>query len=612
MNIINTPNTSNISININSKCILDTTSYIYLNNIKKYNQIMSEIVNLKTDDEFINIKVAFHMIMPKNSIDKQEINTRIQQVLVSLNEDFNSYNINPNIYNNFKYKSVVNTIFHNDTNKQNIYLSPEYYNMLPNNPSNISFDIGNIYYYPITNKLDLSQQKNMDVDMMRNLIKQYIITSQANNIYPDKLLNIWVVDIDSIFTSFSSFPWEVYDDIHGVIIHKRLLFPEKYNETNYNKFKSITHAIGHYLGLLHNYDQKINNNNRSINIHEDVTSDQIINNINDFPIQDSPITDPADRTNTKLYNNRLYNPLFMNFMDNTYDKYSVIFTKTQLEKMKFMIKKFRSNINSHTNGVILPEAKYDPYKDNDIYNRPIQNEINTYINRQVPITSHDYNRITSHDYNRIPQYQQPIIPITPINLDNGFFPNNEIEQQRYDNKNPNIVNNTPMQYYNTQQNNDILDPNILQELVNILDNRNNNNQLNNNQLNDNNFNSLNQSTNNFNTLSSNYNPSLNNFNLTPNIFNQELNMNKQNNNTRMNNLFNNDNKNYDNILPSKLVRKVPSTIASNLPDQIKRNRNVSIPLSKPSLQNINPIINNDKKQIDKFLEKNEKLIDIND
>lgn len=491
------------------KCVMNIESYSYLNNVKKHNEIIKN-ANITDNDELINIRIAFHMILPRNStsgIDKTEINARAQDIVVSLNEDFNSYNANLNIMNNFRYKSIVNTVFMSDINKQKIYLSSEYLQMLPGSPSNITFEVGNIYYYPVENTLNTSQHRIDDVDMMKNIIKQFIISSQANNIMPESVLNMWIVDVDNdTVSSFASFPWEPVDGVHGVVIHKRVFFPEQYNDTDYNRFKTVTHAIGHYLGLIHLYDNKTSTDNyRSSNIHEDSGNSVTIMESNDAPQQDTVTLNPLD-ANMKLFINKMYNPLFMNFMDCTYDKYVAIFTKNQFDRMRYMIKMFRPKLNSFTNQVHLPEPKYDPVRDAPRIIRPTQQSNQPFVSfsQQVPnaqlytqntpqsvpnpqqfMQNQQQSTLNSNQSSNIDRQLSQLMQQSPLIPDNGFFPTDEEEQMRHGN-NPNITqpnfnqgfnmafNPGINQGFNPNINNgfsDQIQSNTLIELINALDNK---------------------------------------------------------------------------------------------------------------------------------------------
>lgn len=368
--------TSNQSVDVASspckKCAYHSNSYAYMNQIAKHADIVTTAKNTGTTVDMtsqVNIKIALHFIAPKGSFDKNKVSHRAFDIVASVNEDFNSYTPNLNILNNFKYKSIINQVFTNNMDKQKTYLSEKYQNILPTAPANISFELGQIYYYPVKNQLSLSSYDDVvDVELAYNAVKQFIINSQAHDIQPESVLNIWVVDkINTSVLSFSSFPWDSPDGVHGIIINRRAFFPEEYNETTYDRYKTVTHAIGHYLGLIHVFTQGSTiSNQKSMNMHADTNSlsNIIIHTYSDVPSQEAPTVNPLDKVaNNRLHADPNYNPLFMNFMDYTNDKYVAVFTKNQLEKIRYMIATYRPKINSLTNTVILPKPKYNPDTD---------------------------------------------------------------------------------------------------------------------------------------------------------------------------------------------------------------------------------------------------------
>ncbi len=271
--------------------------------------------------------------------------------------------------NNLKYKNIVNSVFQGKKSKINYYLSNEYLNNIPTKPSNITFEFGEIYYYPIKNQLDLTQfNTSNDKNIEYQLIKQYIHQNRADAIAPENLLNIWIVDVNGTDKlGFSNFPWEIIDNYHGIIINKKCFFPEDYAETSFNLYKTFTHHVGHYLGLVHNCDDDFEINFRT-NSKFDCTKD------------------PTEKNN-KIQTEETFNPMFMNQMSTTIDKYVAIFNKKQIQKMKYMVSIYRPNINTNIvqDKYKLPVPKYNPDTDTLIdmnNNIPVQKIITS---QNVPL-----------------------------------------------------------------------------------------------------------------------------------------------------------------------------------------------------------------------------------
>lgn len=378
------------------KCVHHIYSHHYAANMRQHDEIMAQAapdLPLIDMNSTINIKIAFHFLAPLGSYSKDKVLARTHDVISTINDDFNNYSTNPNTMNNFRYKSIINQVFISNMAKQNIYLGQEYLKYLPTSPSNIVFELGEIYYYPVKSRLNLSQYDDVrEVEIEHQVIKNYINRYGAGAIKPINLLNIWIIDmVETSILGFANFPWESMDTYHGVIINRRSFFPEEYGETNFSLYRTFTHEIGHYLGLMHvpnqNSDMIVH---AAVNINVDCDNDN--NNIlskravgapdtgpidtNDMSITPelNAIYDPLDKViNKKLHFDSSYNPLFMNFMDCTFDKYVTFFTLNQIQKMRYMLAKYRPYISSLVNTVKIPIPKYNPDTDTMAENVTLHN-----------------------------------------------------------------------------------------------------------------------------------------------------------------------------------------------------------------------------------------------
>lgn len=358
--------------NMFRKCVHHIHSYSYAGNIREFENILTNASVNSTDvnmTETINIKIAFHFMAPRGTYNKNRVSSRVHDIVASMNDDFNNYTSNPNTMNNFKYKSIVNQVFFSNSSKQRAYLAAGYLTVIPKEPSNITFEIGDIYYYPIRTKLNLSKYDDItEVELEQEAIKSYIHSNRADAIEPEKILNIWVIDMsDTAIMGFSSFPWEKINSYHGIVINRRCFFPEDYGETNYNLFKTFTHQAGHYFGLLHT-DHTDNRHGLGAytahNLHFDATDPDAGDYIDDTPTELTAVIDPTDLTHNKeLHTNPEYNPLFMNFMDGTIDKFVCMFTVKQIKNMRYFLNKYRPSINSASNNATLPSPLYNPDTD---------------------------------------------------------------------------------------------------------------------------------------------------------------------------------------------------------------------------------------------------------
>lgn len=357
------------------KCGHHASSYNYSNNVAMHNQIVNEIVASGVDVDMttpLNTVIAFHFLAPTGTFDVTNVYSRALEIVSLINDDFNNYSSNPRTMNNSRYINVVSQVFVGDVEKQETYLSEDYLDVIPATPSNITFELGEIYYYPVTSLLNLSAYDDInEIELEYQAIRQFITRYQAYAIRPDNFLNIWVVDmVNTDILGFSNFPWEVTDLHSGIIINRTVFFPEELTGNGlffpYDRFKTFTHEIGHYFGLLHIFNNDGDNGQyAAVNINEDVnvgfdgggqfTGDYIA----DTPIQLQPTYDPTDIiTSRELLTNPAYNPLFMNFMDYTYDKYITNFTYNQIQKMRYMIFTYRPGLVDET--AVLPVPRYNP------------------------------------------------------------------------------------------------------------------------------------------------------------------------------------------------------------------------------------------------------------
>lgn len=365
------------------KCAFHINSYPYVTQRQAYEDIVQsnqEAIMHADLHEPIHILIALHFMAPLGSFNKQHVFERAQDMIQSLNDDFNNYTTNPNMMHNFKYKNIVNRVFLNNMPKQNIYLSTDYVSRLPVQASNITFELGEIYYYAIRHPLNLSAYDvHDDVELEQQMIRKYITQHRAEAIQPKFVLNLWVIDTqDKNVMGIASFPWEAIDMYHGVVINRRIMFPEEHDERLYGQYKTLTHQIGHYLGLLHvtnqnSFDEQPQMGN--INESEETAA----------PVLSKPqiMTDPTDtQTNQDLHFTEDYNPLFMNFMDFTGDRYVTMFTKHQIQIMRYMLQHFLPSLNHLKNKIRLNPPRYNPDTDTivgGVASTPVS----------TPIKSHD-------------------------------------------------------------------------------------------------------------------------------------------------------------------------------------------------------------------------------
>lgn len=427
---------NNDCINHNLKfrnCAHHNNSHNYTTHVRYYNDITERnrlaISNIEMRRTLL-VKIIFHIMGPSGTLNSERIKIRADEIISSINNDFNNYSANQHTLNNVRHRNIINQVFSSNVVKKNIYLSDDYLRLLPTEPAGIIFELGQIYYYPVRNRLNLTEFDDVkSIELQHQEIKRYIGENEAVSLYPEHYLNIWIIDtIGTCILGFSSFPWEMIDAYNGIVMNRRAFFPEDYGEGNYNLFKIFTHEIGHYLGLLHIFN---NNNNTLLSTNINALSGNPINIAKNNGI----VYDPLDRlNNTTLFHDNQYNPMFTNFMGYTFDKYLSTFTLPQIQRMRFMLFNYRPSLISQ-NKPCLPIPMYNPLT------RTFNQSNTTLSNRIAPSVpsreSTNDPRLAAHGLTQasinpaIPRANAPITH-TPNVFDNRYYGPHPIISKNYE------------------------------------------------------------------------------------------------------------------------------------------------------------------------------------
>jgi len=345
----------------------------------------------------INVPILIHFLGTYGIYDSDNVKKKCFEMIDSLNMDFDGSN------SLVKYKSIINRVFFDNSEKRDLYLSKNFINaIIPFRQSGIFFELKEIYFYPRSDKFTapINHQfiKHHNYDIQKELIKQYIDHVGAYAWMPERFLNIWIFDSDNIeaLSFFSNFPWDIQqtnqtntieqdigtlNPFQGIYLHKYILFPEEYGDNKYwNSYKCLTHAIGHYFGLSHidsesNCKKEININYSKIdNTSNDNTIDDYYDQL--FNIQKDPS----------------YNPEFTNFMNCwSKDMNTCSFNPDQLLEMNFIISHYfplmiDNNFNKNNKNVIIPQRYWDPnIPINELIRRKIKDENNLHKkSRSIP------------------------------------------------------------------------------------------------------------------------------------------------------------------------------------------------------------------------------------
>lgn len=326
-------------------------------------------IDLGTTLITIDIPMTFHLI--DHDINQSESYWKdhiINKIIVQLNTD---YNRNQTKYRD-EYLAEVNKLFASaDISKRNHYLN--LINVFPNNI--------NVEWKFHLKKIIIKPTKNITVNSKDNEHIFSLLTLED----PEFNLNI-VIASGSNILGVSVFPFSdrnptnnttidpKYKHRNAVIINTSVF---KGNTPPFNKFRTFTHEIGHWCGLLHPFDNqtlsspeiikyglnKLNFDKTPVKSGE-INQDYIGDLVADTAIQYSPTHGTvydSFKTQRKILGGQIVTtmvrntpyafifeknnqtPNFYNFMDYTDDAQMCMFTHIQMIRMIYMMARFRPN-----------------------------------------------------------------------------------------------------------------------------------------------------------------------------------------------------------------------------------------------------------------------------
>lgn len=138
----------------------------------------------------------------------------------------------------------------------------------------------------------------------------------------DEYLNIWVANTGSLISGFGTYPNQTLPEKTGVVIH-----PKYFGINGHSKYglgRTLTHEIGHYLGLKHLWADDFDCG----------TDDEV----EDTPVQKSAHTDCPNYPQSGCAESEM----FMNFMDYVDDDCMMMFTQGQVDRMLAVINIYKS------------------------------------------------------------------------------------------------------------------------------------------------------------------------------------------------------------------------------------------------------------------------------
>lgn len=251
----------------------------------KFEQVLKEKSMIDIDKK-ISLHVVFHLLLddPKIITDQD-----LQDQIKILNEAFNT-------------KKTLHPKLARYLGKSNI----------ADKTANIEFDLmkenGGIYRKELRDtKLDDASIKNSEL-------------GGVSSITPEKLVNIWIVDLEENHAGYAQWPGGA-SETDGIVINAMYIASKKLKSRKYGEGKTLVHLMGSYLGLIEIWGK-----------YDNICDDDYVA---DTPVHNAPTYTAEDSYYITLCTDEL--ALTNNYMDNTDDEFVNHFTEGQIIRMRFMI-----------------------------------------------------------------------------------------------------------------------------------------------------------------------------------------------------------------------------------------------------------------------------------
>lgn len=208
--------------------------------------------------------------------------------------------------------------------------------------SNVEFYLVSIKYKP------LAPQTSSNISVLDRSIK-----GSSPPVDPEKYLNIWVADISGGLLGYAQFPWEESPSTDGVVI-ARGAFGRNPTYEEFNLNKTMTHEVGHWLGLYHTFQETFAYDGGNIDYRDGTSAEELQERRGDCVVDTPPQADPTSGNPLTTPNTwpssrpsdegRSYRHMYMNFMDYSDDAALFMFTKDQVDKFRQMIYIYRPGV----------------------------------------------------------------------------------------------------------------------------------------------------------------------------------------------------------------------------------------------------------------------------
>lgn len=198
---------------------------------------------------------------------------------------------------------------------------------------------------------DLGVISSTNLNTLNTLIK---INGSPIGAGDENKLHVWVVDFNTNILGYAQFPWDLasHPTTDGVVIDKNT-FKQGELYTNYNLGKTLTHEVGHWLGIYHTFQQSFFNQQGIIDTDNSGTiesgensGDLVVNTPGQLvPTYGNPYTNNKTWPTSTINGQKSYH-MFMNFMDYTNDLNTFMFTSEQCTKMRIFVDTYRASFHT--------------------------------------------------------------------------------------------------------------------------------------------------------------------------------------------------------------------------------------------------------------------------
>lgn len=174
-------------------------------------------------------------------------------------------------------------------------------------------------------------------------------------------LNIWVCNLGNLILGYATLPEDLVSNlsIDGVVINYDAFGTIGTAAAPYNKGRTTTHEIGHWLGLEHIWGD---DNDCSGTDHVDDTPNQ---EVETTTCPAGIVTDACNPTAPGI--------MYQNYMDYTDDACMVMFTNGQVERMQAALNLYRTDLFSSSKCSGTTNVSVAQNSNIKIYPNPVQN-----------------------------------------------------------------------------------------------------------------------------------------------------------------------------------------------------------------------------------------------